>query len=110
MPRRPPPYALEAVTRRAPQAPAPPTTSRPALVARLAELARRPLTLVVAPTGFGKTTLLREWAAGDTRAVAWLTLEAADADPRRLWRRLAASLGAPVPASGDALLNELTAA
>src|SRR5512133_923974 len=98
MPRRRLPYAseaaLDAPARPAQQAPAPPTITRPALVERVAELARGPLTLVVAPTGYGKTTLLREWAAGEGRAVAWLTLEAADADPRRLWRRLAGALDA----------------
>src|SRR4051794_8975563 len=109
MPRRPLPHALEAVVAPAPLPPVPGTIPRPALVARLAGLAPRPLTLVVAPTGYGKTTLLREWAARERRAVAWLTLEPADADPRRLWRRLAAAVGAPRTTSGDALLNELAA-
>jgi LuxR family maltose regulon positive regulatory protein len=44
-----------------------------------------PLTLISAPPGFGKTTLLSEWIAGQDRAaVAWLSLDADDNDPLRL--------------------------
>jgi LuxR family maltose regulon positive regulatory protein len=82
--------------------PAPHATSvsRPHLLARLDEGLRlgRRLTLVAAPAGYGKTTLLGEWAnrcAADLsgrRAVAWLTLDEADGDPARFWAYLVAAL------------------
>jgi LuxR family maltose regulon positive regulatory protein len=47
-----------------------------------------PLTLLSAPAGFGKTTLLSAWHAtttGGTVPLAWLSLDAADRDPARFW-------------------------
>src|SRR3954467_3349706 len=44
---------------------------RPRLVKRLDEAS---LAVLVAPAGYGKTTVLREWAAGDPRPQAWITL------------------------------------
>jgi LuxR family transcriptional regulator, maltose regulon positive regulatory protein len=41
------------------------------------------LTLISAPAGFGKTTLVSEWLAGCGRPVAWLSLDDGDADPTR---------------------------
>ena len=68
--------------------------ARPRLIARLAEglAAGRRLTLVSAPPGFGKTTLLRAWAAAAARPAAWLTLDEGDDDPARFLRYLAAAL------------------
>ena len=43
-----------------------------------------PFVLVVAPVGYGKTTLLSEWAASDGRRFAWIDLSAGDNDPERL--------------------------
>jgi LuxR family maltose regulon positive regulatory protein len=47
----------------------------------------RKLTLLDAPPGFGKTTLLAQWcaAAGDEQAFAWVSLDPADNDPVRFW-------------------------
>jgi hypothetical protein len=51
--------------------------ARPRLTARLEREDGRTLTLISAPAGFGKTTLLGEWVAGrsDERHVAWLSLD-----------------------------------
>lgn len=76
---------------------------RPALAARVA---RRPVTLLQAPTGYGKTTLLAEWRRGETRRVAWLTLEPPDGDPDRLCARVGAMVG--VSASGAAAGDAVT--
>ena len=62
------------------------------------------LTLVSAPAGFGKTTLLAEWIADASdagRRVAWLSLDAGDNDPAVFWTYLLASLQTAVPAVGE---------
>src|SRR5512146_3150807 len=53
------------------------------LVQRVCEGMQRTLTLVVAPAGFGKTTLVAEWARRAQMPVAWLSLERADHAPER---------------------------
>ena len=55
---------------------------------------RRPLTLISAPPGAGKTVLLGSWiaAGGPPGPVAWLSLDAADADRRRFWRAVLEAL------------------
>jgi LuxR family maltose regulon positive regulatory protein len=50
------------------------------------------LTLVSAPAGFGKTTLLSEWVAGCGHPVAWVSLDEGDNDPTRFWSYLIAAL------------------
>ena len=44
------------------------------------------LNLVVAPAGFGKTTLVCQWCANNTRPTAWLSLDDHDDEPRRFWQ------------------------
>ena len=53
------------------------------LLQRLRQGAERALTLVSAPAGFGKTTLLSQWLAEGSMPIAWLSLEAEDNDPTR---------------------------
>ena len=72
--------------------PAPGFVPRPRLVEALREGLARGLVLVCAPAGFGKTTLLADWARGDGRPVAWLSLDAGDNDRARFWRHAVAAL------------------
>ncbi|TMC59571.1 MAG: LuxR family transcriptional regulator, partial [Chloroflexi bacterium] len=66
--------------------------ARPRLLERLQAGVQRKLTLLSAPAGFGKTTLLREWMGKYLGPVAWLSLDAADNDPARFWRYFVAAL------------------
>ncbi|MFN2285820.1 MAG: tetratricopeptide repeat protein, partial [Anaerolineae bacterium] len=74
--------------------PRPDLVERPRLIERLNEgvLLGRKLTLVVAPAGFGKTTLLSRWVAGLECSVAWLSCDESDSDPRRATAYLVAAL------------------
>ena len=77
--------------------PRPGFLARPRLTQRLAEGMTRELVLVCTPAGFGKTTLLADWARGGQRPVAWLSLDEADNDPVRFWRHAAAALDGALP-------------
>src|SRR5881397_994239 len=74
--------------------PRPNVVSRPRLLERLNEglLSGRKLTLISAPAGFGKTTLLSAWVEGIDRQVAWLSLDEGDNDPTRFLTYLVAAL------------------
>ena len=72
--------------------PRPGVVLRPRLIERLNEGSHRKLTLVSAPAGFGKTTLLSEWLAGCGRSAAWLSLDEGDSDPTRFLTYLVAAL------------------
>ncbi len=65
---------------------------RPRLIERLDEGLDRKLTLVSAPAGFGKTTLLSEWARQSAFPVAWVSLDAGDNDVARFWSYLIVAL------------------
>src|SRR5512134_1898431 len=65
---------------------------RPHLIQRMNEGLRRKLTLVSAPAGFGKTTLLSEWIAAYKGSAAWLSLDEGDNDPARFWSHFIAAL------------------
>src|SRR5258708_37557255 len=101
---------------------------RPRLAEALDEGLARQLILVCAPAGSGKTAMLADWARRGQRQVAWLSLDAGDNDPARLWRHAVAALdrvrpgiaeqvgpllGPPAPPSFEglvtALVNELDA-
>jgi LuxR family maltose regulon positive regulatory protein len=60
--------------------PRPKVVLRPRLTERLTEGLHRKLTLISAPAGFGKTTLVSEWVAARERPAAWLSLDAGDND------------------------------
>ncbi|MCW2578648.1 MAG: ATP-dependent transcriptional regulator, MalT-like, LuxR family [Blastococcus sp.] len=77
--------------------------ARPRLDERLSRGTDSALTLVSAPAGFGKTTLLTEWLASapaEGRSVAWLSLDPRDNDPAVFWTYLVAALQAVEPAIG----------
>ncbi len=78
---------------------------RPRLVERLNEglAAGHRLTLVSAPAGFGKTTLVSEWVAGCGRPAAWLSLDEGDSDPSRFLTYLVAALQTVVPGIGETI-------
>src|SRR5215471_13577768 len=66
--------------------------SRPRLLAMLDSAADRPLTLLSAGPGAGKTVLLADWVRQGGAQVAWLNPTPADAEPRRFWRLLESAL------------------
>ena len=66
--------------------------SRPRLIERLNAGLHRKLTLISAPAGFGKTTLVSEWVSGCERPVAWLSLDEGDNDPTRFLTYLVAAV------------------
>jgi LuxR family maltose regulon positive regulatory protein len=74
--------------------PRPNLVPRPRLIERLEEGVRQGarLSLVSAPAGFGKTTLVAEWICASTREVAWLSLDETDDDPVRFLTYLIAAL------------------
>lgn len=74
--------------------------SRVDLANKLNEGMRGKLTLVSAPAGFGKTTLLSEWATSCGRAVAWLSLDYEDTDQARFLAYLIAAFQTIVPDFG----------
>jgi len=111
--------------------PRPKVVLRPRLIQQLNEglpSGRTPgVTLISAPAGFGKTTLVSEWVAGCERPAAWLSLDDGDNDPARFLTYLVAALqtiaqniGAgvlgvlqspqppPIESILTALLNEIT--
>jgi LuxR family transcriptional regulator, maltose regulon positive regulatory protein len=84
--------------------------ARPILTERLSRGAESALTLVSAPAGFGKTTLLAEWLAAapaDGRSVAWLSLDQRDNDPALFWTYLVAALTTAAPGVGAGALSLL---
>jgi len=80
---------------------------RPRLVARLDRSVASKLTLLSAPPGFGKTTLLAEWLAAtpaDARPVAWLSLDQSDNHPATFWTYVITALQRAQPEVGRSAL------
>ena len=115
----------------APSSPAVGITERPRLLEAVASASQKRLTLVNAPVGYGKTTVLADWyrrQRGADEIVAWLSLERAENDPALFWRYVVGALrwsgfegganaeailrvpGADVGAAIRSLLNDLAAA
>jgi len=89
--------------------PRPEVVSRPRLFGRLSDILNRKLTLISAPAGFGKTTLISEWIAGCGESVAWLALDDGDNDPVRFISYLIAALQTIKAGLGEGVLQTLHA-
>src|SRR6266542_4751107 len=109
--------------------PRPKVVLRPRLIERLNEGLYRKLTLISAPAGFGKTTLVSEWVAARTEdrglrtetvtsslclqssalstRVAWLSLDEGDSDPTRFLAYLVAALQMIAPTIGAGVVGVL---
>jgi len=85
----------------------PNVVSRPRLIERLNEGLHRKLTLISAPAGFGKTTLVSEWLAGCERPAAWLSLDEGENDPTRFLMYLVAALQTLAATIGEGVLGVL---
>ena len=81
---------------------------RSRLIQRLDQGMARELVLVCTPAGFGKSTLLADWAAGAKWPVAWLSLDPEDNDPVRFWRYVVAALDRAREGLVERLLPVLT--
>jgi LuxR family maltose regulon positive regulatory protein len=82
---------------------------REGLLARLDDGLDRKLTLVTAPTGFGKTTLVSQWIASRGVSSAWVTLDANDNDHARFWTYTCSALRTFDSTVGKSTLSALTA-
>ena len=80
---------------------------RPRLIEQLNAGAHRKLTLISAPAGFGKTTLLGEWIQQSSVPVAWVSLDKGDNDPARFWAYFVAALQTMQASIGKAALEVL---
>jgi LuxR family transcriptional regulator, maltose regulon positive regulatory protein len=85
----------------------PKLVSRPHLLERLNEGLHNKLTLISAPAGFGKTTLVSEWVADSERPAAWLSLDDGDNDPARFLAYFVAALQTIAPNVGGSVLGVL---
>jgi LuxR family maltose regulon positive regulatory protein len=80
---------------------------RPRLIERLNAGLHHKLTLISAPAGFGKTTLLSEWVSGCERPVAWLSLDEGDNDLARFLAYFIAALQTIEDNIGEGALSVL---
>jgi LuxR family maltose regulon positive regulatory protein len=80
--------------------------ARERLLARLGET-WSPFTLVCAPPGFGKTTLVTQLLAVRHAAAAWLQVDRLDSDPRRFVAHLLAAVQEEIPEFGRDLLDDV---
>ena len=70
---------------------------RASLIERLARDTSSPIVSVVAPAGYGKTTLLSQWAEADSQPFAWVSVDEGDNDPKVLLTYIAEALDAVEP-------------
>ncbi len=87
--------------------PRPNIVPRPRLLEKLNEGLHRKLTLISAPAGFGKTTLVTSWIAAGQQPAAWLSLDEGDGEPARFLAYLVAALQQIAPGIGQSVLPGL---
>src|SRR6516165_4047432 len=75
----------------------PGTIRRSSLIDKLVQGGSGPVVSVVAPAGYGKTTLLAQWAEHDGQSFAWVQVDEQDNDPKVLLRYVAEALDAIEP-------------
>lgn len=80
---------------------------RPRLLRLVDDFSSAALTLIDAPVGFGKTVLAQAWVAQSNTAVAWISVDAADDDPVRLWTYIATAIDRIRPGLGRNALVRL---
>ena len=82
------------------------TVSRERLLGSLDDAGAAPLVFVSAGPGWGKTTLLAEWAADrrERRPFAWFTVDRGDNDPVRFWAYAIEALRGVAPSVGGSSL------
>jgi LuxR family maltose regulon positive regulatory protein len=85
----------------------PNAVSRSRLLERLNEGLHRKLTLISAPAGFGKTTLVSQWVSFIERPTAWLSLDDQENDPARFLTYLVAAVRTIAPNFGQGVLGVL---
>ncbi|MEZ4710178.1 MAG: LuxR C-terminal-related transcriptional regulator [Caldilineaceae bacterium] len=84
--------------------PRPDLVLRPRLLERLQKGVQRRLTLISAPAGFGKTTLISAWVTSRRQPTAWLSLDAEESNPIRFLIYLIAALQRVAPSVGKEIL------
>lgn len=82
---------------------------RPHLIERLNAGLQHKLTLISAPVGYGKTTLVSDWLSTLKNQAAWLSLDPEDDEPRRFWAYVVAALQTIQPELGLTMLAMLQA-
>ncbi len=80
---------------------------RPRLMQQLQDVLNNRLTLVSAPAGFGKTTILSQWIQENRVPTTWLSLEEAENDPARFWDYFIGALRKLSPSIGEKALSLL---
>jgi LuxR family transcriptional regulator, maltose regulon positive regulatory protein len=86
------------------------TIARPPLIQLLDRAVQGKLTVLTAPPGFGKTTLLSSWARHTAHDVAWVALDPRDNDPIRFWTYVVAAIDTSHPGVGTTAFTLLHAA
>lgn len=94
------PVPLLATKRFAPRIDPESVVPRPRLLEKLCALPRPKLTLVCAPAGFGKTTLIAEWAANLGIPLSWYSIEEQENNPIQFWQYVIAALQDAHPSWG----------
>lgn len=87
--------------------PRPKIVPRPRLIEQLNEGMPRKLTLISAPAGFGKTTLVSAWIAARAQPVTWVAVDEGDSDPRRFWAYVVAAVQKVAPHIGAEVMAQL---